>query len=87
MAPPQLVEPVQKKPVQHQQQMLERLRNSLHRGRDVENAVGDTNEATHLAGNVPPGRARQGYMDLVSSVWHWHAVEWGGRCKLYCLIL
>lgn len=23
-----------------------------------------------------------GYMDLVSNVWHWHAVEWGGRCKL-----
>lgn len=21
------------------------------------------------------------YMSLVAKVWHWHAVEWGGRCK------
>lgn len=27
-------------------------------------------------------KRRGGYMDLVSNVWHWHAVEWGGKCKL-----
>lgn len=32
-------------------------------------------------------RGGGGYMDLVSNVWHWHAVEWGGRCKLNTISL
>lgn len=26
-------------------------------------------------------RGNTGFMELVGKVWHWHAVEWGGRCK------
>ncbi|PWW74245.1 hypothetical protein C7212DRAFT_358955 [Tuber magnatum] len=28
---------------------------------------------------VSPGAKRGGHMEIVSNVWHWHAVEWGGR--------
>lgn len=29
---------------------------------------------------VRPGDHAGNYMDLVQNVWHFHAVEWGGRC-------
>lgn len=62
----------------------------MHRHRDVEHgytgsfgsdetAVSAVKEEEELKqGMISKG----GYMDLVSNVWHWHAVEWGGRCKL-----
>lgn len=51
---------------------------------DVELGVLDTdgvslasmNKDIHLSTNP-----NMSYMSLVAKVWHWHAVEWGGRCK------
>lgn len=66
------------------QSRVGRMRASLHRNRDPENGgySGSFGEPA-VRGDENLKRGKGGYMDLVSNVWHWHAVEWGGRCKLY----
>ena len=63
-------------------------------GRDVEAAphlqppttmgeamqVGDGLEMVARQNASLPQKMRMNYMDLVQNVWHFHAVEWGGRC-------
>ena len=32
---------------------------------------------------VGSGGIKMNYMNLVQKVWHFHAVEWGGRCTCF----
>lgn len=67
------------------------MRVGLHLHRDVESGgysgsfgSDETTIASKEEEELKKGMiSRGGYMDLVSNVWHWHAVEWGGRCKLH----
>lgn len=43
--------------------------------------VGDGLEMVDLENAVSPAAPKMNYMNLVQNVWHFHAVEWGGRCK------
>jgi hypothetical protein len=63
---------------------------SLRSRRDIENAGYDQPpEPPGVAAGSEPvqmetmghKRKRMNYMDLVQSVWHWHSVEWGGKCE------
>jgi hypothetical protein len=53
-------------------------------------SVEQTAEALEMAARVAVGPGLGGgggkmnYMNLVQKVWHFHAVEWGGRCKFRC---
>jgi hypothetical protein len=44
--------------------------------------VGDVLEMAAMENATNTG-AKMNYMNLVQNVWHFHAVEWGGRCKEY----
>lgn len=83
-ADPPLIPESEHEPRPANQSRVERMRASLHRNRDPENGgySGNFGE-TAVRGDENLKRGKGGYMDLVSNVWHWHAVEWGGRCKLY----
>jgi len=39
-------------------------------------SLASMNKDTHAIENL-----NTSYMALVAKVWHWHAVEWGGRCE------
>lgn len=84
MADPPLAPEPESEPRPVNQSRMDRMRVSLHRHRDVENGSYSGNFGeTNTRGNESLKRGKGGYMDLVSNVWHWHAVEWGGRCKLH----
>jgi hypothetical protein len=44
--------------------------------------VEDVVEMVAMQNATTPG-TKMNYMNLVQNVWHFHAVEWGGRCKEY----
>jgi len=39
-------------------------------------SLASMNKDAHTIANL-----NTSYMALVAKVWHWHAVEWGGRCE------
>jgi len=43
--------------------------------------IGDAIEMVEMENATNPTASKMNYMNLVQNVWHFHAVEWGGRCK------